>query len=286
MRIPIYQVDAFADAVFGGNPAAVCPLDDWLPDETLLAIAAENNLSETAFLLPDRDPIPLRWFTPRAEVKLCGHATLASAFVLFEHLEPGRDEVTFETLSGRLGVRRDGGDEGGDGWLVMDFPAIASRRLEPADVPGALREGLGAELEEVRLTADDWNYVAVFGDEDAVTGLAPDFARLESLHPYGTSVTAPGRDVDFVSRYFVPSYGIPEDPVTGSIHCALAPYWAGRLGRTRLTAVQRSRREGRIELEVADERVHLRGRAVTYMIGEISVPRGGTDGTEGPRWGR
>jgi len=271
-RIPIYQVDAFTGAVFGGNPAAVCPLPDWLPDATLRAIAAENNLSETAFLIPGRDPVPLRWFTPRLEVKLCGHATLASAFVLFEFIEPGRQAVTFETMSGRLIVTREPGE--GDR-LSMDFPAIGSARLEPDDVPASLIEGLGAEPDEVRFTDDDWNYVAVFADADTVTGLRPDFRLIEEMHPHGVAATGPGGagdEADFVSRYFVPSYGIPEDPVTGSIHCALAPYWAGRLGTTRLSARQVSERGGRLELVVAGERVHIAGTAVTYMTGEIVVP--------------
>lgn len=293
-RIPIYQIDAFADEVFRGNPAAVCPLetDDWLPDETLQAIAAENNLSETAFLLPDRDPVPLRWFTPRCEVKLCGHATLASGFVMFEFLRPGRGEVTFETMSGELIVRRDGDAEGPGGErdgaggedpagvagrgaalrLSMDFPSIESERLGEGDMPASLLEGLGAEPNEVRMTADDWNYVAVYDDEEAVAELAPDFGLLEKLHPHGVSVTAPGRDADFVSRYFVPSYGIPEDPVTGSIHCALAPYWAGRLGRRRLAAIQLSERRGRLDLMVSHDRVVLGGSATTYLTGEIRVP--------------
>lgn len=265
-RIPIYQIDAFADEVFGGNPAAVCPLPEWLPEETMQAIAAENNLSETAFLIPGRDPVPLRWFTPRLEVKLCGHATLASAFVLFEFLEPGREAVTFDTLSGRLGVVREGER------LSMDFPSIGSARLDDDSVPDALIEGLGHEPEEVRISEDDWNYLAVFGDEETVRTLRPDFGRLEQVHPYGVAVTAPGRAVDFVSRYFVPGYGIPEDPVTGSIHCALAPYWAARLGRDRLAAVQASARGGRLDLAVTGERTHIRGGAVHFMTGEIHLP--------------
>lgn len=265
-RIPVYQVDAFADAVFAGNPAAVCPLPDWLPDETLQAIAAENNLSETAFLIPDRDPVPLRWFTPRLEVKLCGHATLASAFVLFEHLEPGRREVVFETTSGSLTVTRDGDR------LSMDFPSIGSARVDAEDVPDALIAGLGAEPEHVRFTEDDWNYIAVFGREETVAGLRPDLGVIERVHPHGVSVTAPGDAVDFVSRYFVPGYGIPEDPVTGSIHCALAPYWAERLGRDRLSARQVSERGGRLDIELAGGRVLLEGTAVTYMTGELRVP--------------
>lgn len=272
-RIPIYQVDAFADDVFGGNPAAVCPLPDWLPDDTLQAIAAENNLSETAFLIPGRDPVPLRWFTPRLEVKLCGHATLGSAFVLFEFLEPGRGTVTFETLSGRLTVTRKGDR------LSMDFPSIGSERVEGEAIPAVLIEGLGTGPDEVRFTDDDWNYIAVFDDEETVGELRPDFRLIEQVHPHGVAVTGPGSartgdgtEADFVSRYFVPGYGIPEDPVTGSIHCALAPYWAERLGRTRLSAHQVSERGGRLDIEVAGDRVHLEGTAVTYMTGEILVP--------------
>lgn len=273
-RIPIYQVDAFADRPFGGNPAAVCPLDDWLAVETMQAIALENNLSETAFLLPERDPVPLRWFTPKTEVKLCGHATLASGFVLLNVLAPERDEVTFETRSGPLIVRR-----AGDA-LEMDFPAIGSRPVEADDVPAAVREGLGLEQlgvtpEEVRFTDDDWNYLVVLPNREAIAAVRPDFSRLEDAHPHGVAVTAPADPddgVDFVSRYFVPSYGVPEDPVTGSLHCALTPYWAERLGRDELTAAQLSARGGRLELELAGDRVRLRGRVLPYLVGTIEVP--------------
>lgn len=267
IRIPIYQVDAFADELFRGNPAAVCPLDDWLPVETMQAIALENNLSETAFLLTDRDPVPLRWFTPKLEVKLCGHATLASAWVWLNRLRPDRDEVTFETQSGPLTVTRDG-----DG-LTMDFPAIGSRRVAPADAPEAVLEGVDVVPEEVRLSADDWNYLVVLSDEAAVRSVRPDFARLEDAHPHGVAVTAPGDgEVDFVSRYFVPSYGVPEDPVTGSLHCALTPYWAARLGRDELTAEQLSARGGRLRVTNAGDRVLLRGNVVPYLEGTIAVP--------------
>jgi len=269
-RIPIYQVDAFADELFRGNPAAVCPLDEWLPVETMQAIALENALSETAFLLPDRDPVPLRWFTPKVEVKLCGHATLASGWVLLNRLDPGRDEVTFETQSGPLTVTRK--SEG----LAMDFPAIGSRRVAPADVPDAVLEGLrpdgGSAPDEVRFTADDWNYLVVLPDEAAVRAVRPDFNRLEDAHPHGVAVTAPGDAVDFVSRYFVPSYGVPEDPVTGSLHCALTPYWADRLGRNELAAAQLSARGGQLGVTLVGDRVQLRGHVVPYLEGTIEVP--------------
>lgn len=273
-RIPIYQVDAFADRPFGGNPAAVCPLDEWLPVETMQAIALENNLSETAFLLPERDPVPLRWFTPKTEVKLCGHATLASGYVFLDVLAPERDQVTFETQSGRLIVRRAGET------LEMDFPAIGSRAVTPDDVPPPVLEGLGLERlgvtpDEVRFTDDDWNYIVVLPRREAVAAVRPDFSRLEDAHPHGVAVTAPAEPddgVDFVSRYFVPSYGVPEDPVTGSLHCALTPYWAKRLGRDELTAAQLSTRGGRLELELAGDRVRLRGRVLPYLHGTIEVP--------------
>ena len=263
-RLPLYQVDAFADEVFQGNPAAVCPLPEWLPDETLQAIAAENNLSETAFLVPGEDPVPLRWFTPRQEVPLCGHATLAAAFVVLTYLEPERDSVTFESRSGPLRVFRD--DDG----FALDFPALRAEGMDA--VPDALPEGLGVDFVDVRVTHEDPNYLAILESQDVVADLQPDLWTLETLHPYGVAVSAPGTATDFVSRYFAPGYGIPEDPVTGSIHCALAPYWAERLGRERLSARQASERGGRLDLVVAGERVHIEGTAVTYMTGEIVVP--------------
>jgi PhzF family phenazine biosynthesis protein len=243
------------------------------------AIALENNLSETAFLLPGRDPVPLRWFTPRAEVKLCGHATLATGHVLLNELEPGREQVTFETRSGPLRVRRARADDAGGGLLEMDFPAIGSRAVEPGTVPEAVLEGLrldrlGVRPDEVRFTADDWNYLVVLPDRSAVAGVRPDFSRLEDVHPHGVAITAAAEeeDVDFVSRYFVPGYGVPEDPVTGSLHCALTPYWARRLGRDELTAAQLSARGGRLRVVHAGERVLLRGRVLPYLEGTIAVP--------------
>lgn len=260
-RIPLYQVDAFAEAVFQGNPAAVCPLPAWLPDETLQAVAAENNLSETAFLLADRDPIPLRWFTPTEEVPLCGHATLAAGFVVLTFLAPERETVRFASRSGPLTVSR---SEGG---FALDFPALSMERVEA--VPDGLVDGLGVEPVEVWVTRDDPNYLAILESEAAVAGLQPDLTLLERLHPHGVAVSAAGESADFVSRYFAPGYGIPEDPVTGSIHCALGPYWARHLGRDALEALQLSPRGGRLGVRVGDGRVHLTGGAVCYLTGEI-----------------
>jgi PhzF family phenazine biosynthesis protein len=263
-RLPLYRVDAFADAVFRGNPAAVCPLPAWEPDALLQAIAAENNLSETAFLVWPADPVPLRWFTPRQEVPLCGHATLASGLVVLACLAPERDSVTFATRSGALVVRREAGT------FAMDFPALA---VEPVGrVPAALREGLGVDADQVLVTREDPNYFVLLEDEGAVAALHPDPRALERLHPFGVAVSAPGRSADFVSRYFAPSYGIPEDPVTGSIHCALGPCWAERLGRGSLTARQLSSRGGDLALEVRGDRVELRGKAVCYLEGEVLLP--------------
>jgi PhzF family phenazine biosynthesis protein len=260
VKIRQYQVDAFANRVFEGNPAAVCPLDEWLDDEQLQRIAEENNLSETAFLIAAGDDFELRWFTPTREVDLCGHATLASAHVLFHHLGYSRATVHFHTRSGRLSVTRDGK------LLSMDFPAIA---CAPCDAPGALVEGLGHRPVEVHCGS---NYMAVLEDEETVRGIEPDQALLGRLDLHGVIITAPGTDADFVSRYFAPKFGIPEDPVTGSAHCQLAPWWAARLGRTRLHARQVSRRGGELICRVNGDRVILSGEAVSFLVGEITLP--------------
>jgi PhzF family phenazine biosynthesis protein len=261
MRIPIYQVDAFTDRLFAGNPAAVCPLKEWLPDDVLQGIAAENNLSETAFFLPEGGEYALRWFTPAIEVDLCGHATLASAHVIFRFLEPERRRVAFRTRkAGTLTVARQGD------LLELDFPARAS---EPCAIPAALTDALGAEPAELFAGPRDW--LAVFPSAEHVSALHPDFAGLARL---GRPViaTAPGRNgVDFVSRFFAPSVGIDEDPVTGSAHCALVPYWAQRFGKTRLEARQLSARGGALSCTLAGDRVLLAGRAVLYMEGWITV---------------
>ena len=260
MRIPLYQIDAFAARLFEGNPAAVCPLNAWLDDAVMQAIAAENNLAETAFFVPSApDAAELRWFTPRAEVDLCGHATLASAHVWFEHLGRAGPDVTFHTRSGALRVQR------AEHGLRMDFPEVAT---VPCEAPAALVAGLGGHPEHVLRGMD---LIAVFADARQVLALDPDFRAIAALDTRGIVATAPGDDCDFVSRCFYPGLGIDEDPVTGSAHCALAPYWAHRLGRDRLHARQLSRRGGALHCEVHTGRVLLEGRAVDYLVGEIAL---------------
>ena len=259
----MFQVDAFSDRPFAGNPAAVCPLETWPGDDLMQAVAAENNLSETAFLVPEGSDYGIRWFTPAAEVDLCGHATLASAHVVLGYMEPSREGVRFRTRrSGDLEVRR-----GPDGDLVMDFPALPPA---PVEEPPELEAALGAAPQEVLAASD---YVVVLGSEDEVRGLEPDMRTLARLDRRGVAVTARGAgDVDFVSRFFAPAVGVPEDPVTGSAHCELAPLWAERLGRTRLTAHQLSKRGGEVRCEVRGDRVELAGKAVLYLEGTIRVP--------------
>ena len=261
MEIPLYQIDAFTDATFAGNPAAVCPLDSWLDDERMQAIAAENNLSETAFIVArDDGDFDLRWFTPVAEVELCGHATLASGYLVLTRLQPARESVGFHTLSGRLDVTRDGGR------LAMDFPAIPA---QPVAAPEGLGHALGCEADEVLAT--DNKYLVIIGDEGAVLGLAPDMAAILALDRRGVIVTAPGQECDFVSRYFAPAIGIPEDPVTGSNHCVLVPYWAERLGTVDLHARQVSARGGELFCRLQGDRVRISGDAVLYLEGKILV---------------
>ncbi|OQX06199.1 MAG: isomerase [Desulfobulbaceae bacterium A2] len=259
MKISLYQVDAFTERVFEGNPAAVCPLQGWLPDETLQAITAENNLSDTAFFVPQGQGFHLRWFTPAAEVNLCGHATLATAHVLFDHLGFSGPQVVFSTRSGELTVERHGRQ------LMMNFPALVP---QPCAVPPALAEGLGQWPLEL-LAAED--YVAVLDSEEAVRALTPDMERLRTLDLRGVCVTARGTTVDFVSRFFAPKLGVPEDPVTGSAHCELTPYWVARLRKDELRARQVSRRGGDILCRLEGDRVLLFGSAVTYMRGEIEI---------------
>jgi PhzF family phenazine biosynthesis protein len=259
MKIPIVQVDAFTSQVFRGNPAAVCPLESWLDDATLQSIAAENNLPETAFLVGGKGDYQIRWMTPRQEVDLCGHATLASAFVLFAEAEKERDEVVFRSRSGELKVRREGD------LLTLDFP---SRPPQPMTASEELLEGLGRAPREVWAARD---YLAVFETEDEVRGLTPDFERLARVDRFAIIVTAPGARVDFVSRFFAPRAGIPEDPVTGSAHCTLVPFWSRRLGKKRLHALQVSARGGELFCEDRGERVAISGRAVRYLVGTIEV---------------
>ena len=258
MRIPIYQVDAFADAVFSGNPAAVCPLDQWLPPETMQAIAEENNLSETAFFLPNGNTFDIRWFTPKAEIDLAGHPTLATAHTIFTDLDPGRQQVTFNTrLGDTLGVVLEGDI------LTMNFP---TRPPAPAEGIDQLADALGARPKEFLDARDGF---AVFDTEADVQALAPDMGKLCATKYLGVIATAPGDNVDFVSRFFAPSQGIPEDPVTGSAHCELIPYWAERLGKSKLSARQISKRGGHIYCSYIGDRVEIGGKAVTFMRGEI-----------------
>jgi PhzF family phenazine biosynthesis protein len=259
MQLPIYQVDAFTSRVFGGNPAAVVILEQWLPDGVLQDIAAENNLSETAFLVQRGDVFGLRWFTPRVEVDLCGHATLASAFVLFETGRVARERVRFETQSGSLTVTRRGT------LLSMDFP---SRPPSPVACTDELRIALGAEPKEVRAARD---LMVVFDHETDVAGLSPDLDGIAALDTFAVIVTAPGCEADFVSRFFAPKAGVPEDPVTGSAHCTLIPYWSERLGKKRLRAFQISERGGEIFCEDCGDRVVIGGQAAEYLRGEIVV---------------
>lgn len=260
MKLPIYQVDAFTSRLFGGNPAAVVLLGDWLPDSMLAAIAAENNLAETAFVIPRADVSPLRWFTPSVEVDLCGHATLAAAHVLFRDLFPGQRRLVFSTLSGELAVARDGDT------LGLDFPSRPGKRI---DVTETLAEALGAMPLEAYLARD---ILAVFGTEAEVRSLRPDLPRVAALDAFAVIATAPGDEADFVSRFFAPRQGLPEDPVTGSAHCTLTPYWAARLGQPRLRARQVSARGGELECELRGDRVLIAGRAIEYLRGEIELP--------------
>jgi predicted PhzF superfamily epimerase YddE/YHI9 len=258
MELPLYQVDAFTDHLFGGNPAGVCPLDRWLPDETMQAIAAENNVAETAFFRREGEAYRLRWFTPTVEVELCGHATLASAYVISQYIEPGCKDMAFDTRSGRLSVARTGD------LFVLDFP---SRRPATVENP-AVGRALGRAPRALLATKQ---YLAVFDSTAELAALTPDMAALTALDRDGVIATAPGNNgVDYVARFFAPHAGIPEDPATGMAQCTLVPYWAGRLGKKRLTGRQISQRVGDFACELAGERVKIGGKAVCYLKGSIA----------------
>jgi PhzF family phenazine biosynthesis protein len=260
MTIPFYQVDAFTLGPFSGNPAAVCPLDAWLDDATMQSIAAENNLAETAFIVAREVGYDLRWFTPTVEVDLCGHATLAAGYVVLNHLQPDLRSVSFETKSGTLIVTHDGER------LSMDLPA---RAPTPAPVSAVLSDALGQAPSAVHLSRD---ILAVFDDEATVRALLPDQVKLAALDEgFGVIVTAKGDAVDFVSRFFVPKGGVAEDPVTGSAHCTLVPFWAQRLGRTKLVARQVSSRGGELHCEERGDRVIMSGRCVLFLTGGIHL---------------
>jgi predicted PhzF superfamily epimerase YddE/YHI9 len=259
MELPLYRIDAFTSRRFGGNPAGVVPLRRWLADRTLQSIAFENNLAETAFFVPDGEGYRLRWFTPTTEVDLCGHATLASAYVIANFLEPARREMWFETRSGRLGVVRKGED------YILDFPLWP---MWPSVAP-AVGNALGAEPGELLASVP---YLAIFETWEQVAALKPDMAAVAALDLDGIIASAPGREgVDYVARYFAPAAGIPEDPATGSAQCVLMPYWAKRLSRTHLIGRQISQRVGDFDCELAGNRVKIGGRAVCYLRGSIFV---------------
>ncbi len=259
MRLPLYQVDAFTSKLFGGNPAAICPLECWLPDALLQHIAAENNLAETAFFVKEADGYRLRWFTPAVEVDLCGHATLAAAFVLLECLGLPAEHVVFNTRSGPLTVHR-------QAYLyTLDFP---SRPGTPLPVPEALTAALDRAPEAVYQARD---LLCVFPTEADVAALRPDMKALAALPHFAVIATAPGQHCDFVSRFFAPAQGIDEDPVTGSAHCTLTPYWAARLDKPAMSAKQISDRGGDLLVELAGDRVKISGRAVLYLEGFANV---------------
>lgn len=276
MELDIFQVDAFASEVFKGNPAAIVPLTEWLPDDVLQTIAIENNLSETAYFIPHEDGVAghyhLRWFTPGIEVDLCGHATLASAYVLFNDLGVGVDTLRFETRSGELVVTREGD------WLTMDFPVWQPKLSEKADEEAfLLTTALHVPVSSV--WAHDYYAIAAVATEADVRGieLTGDLANaLQQLPYWGLIVSAEGAgEYDFVSRFFAPEKGVPEDPVTGSAHCMLTPYWAERLGKTEMLAYQASARGGEVKCRLEGERVILSGRAAPYLKGRISIPAAG-----------
>ena len=278
MKLSLFQVDAFAHEAFRGNPAAVVPLDGPLPDALMQSIAAENNLSETAFVRLDAgrgtpdSPWPLRWFTPAAEVDLCGHATLGSAWVLFATGRAAGASVHFATASGTLGVQRAAaGPFRADELLALDFPSRPPRPLTDRALVDELAGALGAEPREAHMARDA---LLLFDRESTVRALRPDMARLAALDLFGVIVTAPGHGCDFVSRFFAPRKGVPEDPVTGSSHCTLTPFWAARLERTRLSARQVSARGGELTCELRGERVTIAGRVAPYLRGEIEVEGG------------
>ena len=259
MHLSIFQVDAFTKKTFGGNPAAICPLDEWLDAETMQRIALENNLSETAFFVKNQDVYDLRWFTPTFEIDLCGHATLASAFVLFELLGAKENILRFQTKSGILTVEKE------NDLLVLDFP---SRPAESCEIPENLVEAIGRAPKEVLKSRD---YLMVYESEDEVREINPNFAELLKIDTHAVIVTAKGNESDFVSRFFAPEVGVFEDPVTGSAHCTLIPYWAEKLGKEQFYAKQISARGGELFCKLKGDRVKIGGNATLYLKGEIYV---------------
>ena len=260
MHIEQFQVDAFTSNLFGGNPAAVCPLDKWLPDELLQKIAMENNYAETAYYVPKGDEFELRWFTPKAEVDLCGHATLATSYVIFEIKKTKQPVLKFHTRSGILSVARSGEE------ITMNFPRDT---FDETEVTDSMKKATGSEPESA------WKgknvLMLVVRSEKELLDLVPDFEKIKLLHPHGLIVTAEGVNSDFVSRCFFPRLGINEDPVTGSAHTILAPYWANRLNKTVLTAKQLSERRGELLCKIVNERVEISGKAILFLKGTIHI---------------
>jgi len=260
MKIQIFQVDAFTNHLFGGNPAAVCPLEKWLPDSVLQNIAMENNLSETAFFIIENNNYSIRWFTPAAEVNLCGHATLATAHVIFKHLNYKAERIDFQSKSGILSVRREGEK------LILNFPADEPVKIE---TPQRLSEALSVAPVETYKGRTD--YLMVYKTEEEISSIKPDFRKLANEGVRGIMITAPGKDVDFVSRFFAPGVGIDEDPVTGSAHTTMIPYWSKRLGKSEMSALQISKRGGVLSCKLLGNRVEIGGEAVTFMEGVINI---------------
>ncbi|MFN8353025.1 MAG: PhzF family phenazine biosynthesis protein [Spirosomataceae bacterium] len=263
MKLKLYQVDAFTDTLFKGNPAAVCLLDEWLPKPTMQAIAAENNLAETAFLVRIGNDFDLKWFTPTVEIDLCGHATVASAKIIYDYLGYDEAVIRFHSNSGILTVSRE------DSWLYLNFPSYPPVSVEAP--PAGLLEGLGITNAQSVWRGRTNDYMVVLDNQEAVSQVNPDFRLLKSVAARGIIVTARGNEVDFVSRFFGPASGIDEDPVTGSAHCILTPYWAGVLGKTELIAKQISPRGGDLRLKLLGDRVEIGGQSVVYLAGEIEV---------------
>lgn len=259
MKLPVYQVDAFADNIFEGNPAAICPLEKWIPDEVMQSIAMENNLSETAFFMAGEDSFRLRWFTPTNEVDLCGHATLATAHVLFEHLGYEESVIRFHTNSGELKVQKQ------NERLVMDFPVSELNESSP---PQFLETAIGVPAKELYRHTD---YLYVVDTPEQVRDLKPNIRDLEKADVRGIIVTASGSNVDFVSRFFAPAVGVDEDPVTGSAHTMLTPYWSRKLGKKELIGRQISSRGGTVYCKNKNDRVELGGTACTFLQGEITI---------------
>jgi len=259
-----YVVDTFTMKIFGGNPAGVVHLEKWLPDDILLNIASENNLSETSFFINEGDCFHLRWFSPTQEVPLCGHATLAAAYIIFNRIDPNIKKINFKTLSGIITVRLN------DNRYELDMPFYEPERV--INPPSEIEEGLGTDYLEVLRVEKDPNYYVILKSKEDLKNVVPRSETLAGLHPYGIAISAPGNETDFVSRYFAPGYGIHEDPVTGSIHSALAPYWGLRLNKSILHAAQLSGRKGELHCELFEDFVRISGHAVLYLEGKISIP--------------